>query len=227
MRLFTCVTSLFALQLTTTWANTEKTIFLAPDIITLPDAGPSLAALGLDTISSDNTTLRRALPVVFPSQELPRGQESWYLLHNLQPGRRYEVRVCWPAVQPTEFWLETFNLSHVFGTPHLIQSLAAFAEQQAPPAAGVKTSEEVSTSSILFLRLQAAADYFTTNKDLMSHPQLVDVDIVLDPYLANIFPASLVPTALYIVILTLLSFYLSATIWRYLQPHTLNKPHSD
>lgn len=115
----------------------------------------------------------------------------------------------------------------MFDTPHLIQSLAAFAEQQAPPAAGVQTSEEVYTSSILFLRLQAAADYFTTNKRLMSHPQPVDVDIILDPYLANIFPASLVPTALYIVILTLLSFYLSATVWRYLQPHTLNKAHSD
>jgi hypothetical protein len=34
----------------------------------------------------------------------------------------------------------------------------------------------------------------------MRHPQPVDVDIILDPYLANIFPASLLPTAIYIVL---------------------------
>ncbi|KAF2213165.1 hypothetical protein CERZMDRAFT_120974 [Cercospora zeae-maydis SCOH1-5] len=226
MRLSARVTALFAL-LTTALANTEKVIFLAPDIITLPDSGPTLAALGLEAISSENTTLRKALPVVFPSQELPHGQESWYLLHRLQPGQRYEVRVCWPAVQPTEFWLETFNLSHVFDTPHLIQGLASFAQQQGPPAASSQTFEDQYSSSILFLRVQAAADYFTTNKTLMLHPQPVDVDIILDPYLANFFPASLLPTAFYLFILALLSFYLSGAIWRFLQPRTASKAHSD
>ena len=46
---------------------------------------------------------------------------------------------------------------------------------------------------MLFLRVRAAADFFTTNKELMSSPPPVDVDLILDPYVSNVFPRSLGP----------------------------------
>jgi hypothetical protein len=72
-------------------------------------------------------------------------------------------------------------ISDVFDTPELISSLAKYSEQLhetddeflgahdtvPPPAA----------QSILFLRIQAAASYYSTNRTLMERPEPVDVDI--------------------------------------------------
>lgn len=98
MMLPACLTALLALQVTTALANTEKLIFLAPAVITLPDTGPTLQALHLDTVSPKSPTLRKALAVAFPTQDRPRGLESWYLLEGLSAASRYEIRICWPAV---------------------------------------------------------------------------------------------------------------------------------
>lgn len=77
--------------------------------------------------------------------------------------------------------------------------------------------------------MQSAADFFTTNATLMQYPPSVDVDIILDPYLANIFPQSLLPTALYIVALAIVAFFVSGLLWRALsQPaSTTAKRHTD
>ena len=40
---------------------------------------------------------------------------------------------------------------------------------------------------------------------------------VLDPYLLNIFPRSLGPTAVYIVIVAIISWYVAGFVWRWLQ----------
>jgi len=64
-----------------------------------------------------------------------------------------------------------------------------------------KVHDEV--SSTLFLRVFAAADYFTTNKTLMEQVPPVYVDIILDPFIFNIFPRSLVPTAAYIMLIAI------------------------
>ncbi|SMQ54473.1 unnamed protein product [Zymoseptoria tritici ST99CH_3D7] len=198
-------TALLALLLTGALGNTEKTIFVAPAAIILPNAGPRLADLKLDTLSSSSSSLQRPLSVAFPTEDAPQGRESWYLLQDLIEGQRYEVRVCWAAVQPTEFWLDVYNITHVFETPRLIQSLAEFAEEQtqADPRKGSVAPSDSSNpnSSLLFLHVRAAADFFSSNNTLMQHPPKVSVDIILDPYLANIFPASLLPTAAYIVVL--------------------------
>lgn len=79
------------------WANNEKAIFLAPAPISLPNSGPSLEALRLDTLTPKHQTLRRSLAVAFPSEAKPFGNESWYLLQHLAEGQRYELRVCWAA----------------------------------------------------------------------------------------------------------------------------------
>lgn len=97
MRPLACFTTavLFA---TAALANTEKTIFVAPPAVTLPDAEPSLDALNLDTLTYTHCKLRRAVSVAFPSEEAPKGLDSWYLLQGLNEGQRYEVRICWAAI---------------------------------------------------------------------------------------------------------------------------------
>ena len=42
------------------------------------------------------------------------------------------------------------------------------------------------------------------------------VDVILDPYLLNVFPRSLVPTAGYLVVLAIGAWFLSGVIWRIL-----------
>ncbi|KAK5120108.1 hypothetical protein LTR85_006589 [Meristemomyces frigidus] len=206
---------LFATLLATAEANTEKTIFVAPPPTTIPDAGPSFDNLNLYSLSPDHLSLRLSLPVAFPSEEQPRGLDSWYLLQGLSEAQRYEVRICWAAVQPTSFWLDVYDITHVFDTPDLITSLAAYSEDRTEQFASEAASRlSAGSRSILFLHVRSAGDFFTTNKTLMQSPPAVGVDIILDPYLANIFPQSLVPTGAYIAVLAVGSWLLSGIIWK-------------
>jgi hypothetical protein len=50
----------------------------------------------------------------------------------------------------------------------------------------------------------------------MSDVPPVLVDVILDPYLLNTFPKSLVPTAAYLIVLAVGGWYLSGLIWRIL-----------
>lgn len=84
-------------QAWTATANVEKTIFLGPSAATLPHVRPSLDTLRLQSLSPAEPVLATHLSVHFPSASAPHGVESWYLLHQLEEGRRYEVRICWPA----------------------------------------------------------------------------------------------------------------------------------
>ena len=212
MSLRACLASL--LFATLAIANTEKAIFVAPPPTVTPDAGPTFDDLHLDSLSPDQLSLRLSLPVAFPSEAEPQGLDSWYLLEGLSEGQRYEVRTCWAAVQPTAFTIDTFNIMHVFDTSSLITSLADFSESRAQqPPLETKQRSGARQGSILFLRIQSGADYHTTNETLMRHPPPVDVDIILDPYLANVFPQSLVPTAGYITVLAAGSWFLSGAIW--------------
>lgn len=231
MRLPTAQVALWVLWTTLAHANVEKTIFVAPPYIPIPQVHPNLDTLRLDTLSPAHGSLRTHLAAAFPTEALPKGNETWVLLEGLKPGRRYEVRVCWAATQPTKFWLEPYTMETVFETPALITSLAIYSEsRQTQETPSEKSSQSATTGahnrvgqevvenlSLLFLQISAAADYFTTNETLMQNVPPVHVDIILDPYLWNVLPQSLLPTALYIVILALGSIWLSSRIWAYFQ----------
>ena len=87
-------------------ANTEKVIFLGPEAVELSTSRPHLQDLRLQTLAPSSSSwtqdvsssLRLYQPVVFPSEASVRGIDSWYLLDDLVPGQRYEVRVCWAAI---------------------------------------------------------------------------------------------------------------------------------
>lgn len=53
-----------------------------------------------------------------------------------------------------------------------------------------------------------------------------DFDLVLDPYLLNILPQSLLPTATYILLLAIGSWFLSGVAWKKLQSF-VQKQHVD
>ena len=78
-------------------ANVEKVIFVAPPTINKDFYG-NLEDLNLKTLSPSNPSIRLRTSVTFPNSTLEKGLQSWYLLDDLQPGRRYEVRVCWAAI---------------------------------------------------------------------------------------------------------------------------------
>ena len=95
-------------------ANVEKTIFLAPAPATIPSEQPALDDLGLERLSPQSPVVRTRLNASFPTTDSPEGTKSWFFLENLNPGQRYEVRVCWLAtVSPcTLFSTEiSFNFS--------------------------------------------------------------------------------------------------------------------
>ncbi|CZR53812.1 uncharacterized protein PAC_03694 [Phialocephala subalpina] len=210
--------------------NTEKAIFLAPSSLNVPVEHPTLEDLQLEALSPQHWSLRTHIEAEFPTDSSKYGKSSWYLLHSLQEGQRHEIKICWAATQPTSFRLETYDLSTVFETPELIQSLAKYSEAREPDLLDAQSQQSsivnpettskntpASGSSTLFLQIFAAADYYTMNKTLMENVPPVFVDIILDPYVFNIFPRSLLPTAAYIVILAIGGWFLAKYISAYIQ----------
>jgi hypothetical protein len=73
------------------------------------------------------------------------------------------------------------------------------------------------SQSLLFLRVRAAADFYSTNRTLMLHPTTVAVDIILDPYLFNILPRSLAPNIFLVIVVAICAWPLSGMTWRLLR----------
>ncbi|CAG8982073.1 hypothetical protein HYALB_00008800 [Hymenoscyphus albidus] len=199
-------------------ANTEKTIFLGPPPLQIPIEHPTLSDLHLSSLSPQHWSFRTHLRADFHTNSSTKGYSSWYLLHRLEEGQRYEVRICWAATQPTSFDLKTHDLPTVFQTPELITSLAEYSEERRlkyelrDDGASKHKTKTDDLSSALFLQVFAAADYYTTNKTLMANVPPVFVDIILDPFIFNILPRSLLPTVAYITLLAIGSWYLSKYI---------------
>lgn len=85
---------------------------------------------------------------------------------------------------PTDFWLDTYTIAQVFDNPNLISSLASYSEQLPEPqltSSFSKQGMQGEVQSTLFLRVQAAASYYSTNRSLMEYPSPVDVDISRSP----------------------------------------------
>lgn len=206
------------------FANVEKTIFVAPLRRLVPDA--SIDNLLLVPLNPQHTTARTWLNATFPTNESPTGTDTWILLEGLSPGTRYEVRVCWLATQPTVFKLHTHTLDEAFENPALLSSLTVFSNTRREILDRLRIqqlhdrkytpslSAEIVYPSLLFLQISAAADYFSLDESLMEHVPPVFVDVILDQYLFNIFPKSLIATAGYIVVLAIGSWFLSTFLWR-------------
>ncbi|KFA61124.1 hypothetical protein S40285_02187 [Stachybotrys chlorohalonatus IBT 40285] len=207
-------------------ANVEKVIFLGPEPVN-PETKPSLSALQLHTLTPGKPSVRTNLTRVFASETAPLGQSTWLLLDQLTAGQRYELRVCWAAIEPTSFTLDVYELNSVWETPELMQSLAAYSYSVQPkePVEGMvpgapepaDADHDEPKSSVLLLHVQAAADYFADDVVLMHSPPPVLVDLILDPFLFNIVPLSLIPTAGYLVLVAIVSWFVARRIANWLQ----------
>lgn len=83
-------------------------------------------------------------------------------------------------------------------------------------------------TTFLFLQIFAAADYFSLNQTLMDVVPPVAIDLILDPYVFNIFPKSLIPTGLYLGLIGIFAWFASSWILRQLFANnsTANNPAS-
>ncbi|KAK2008517.1 hypothetical protein LZ32DRAFT_453584 [Colletotrichum eremochloae] len=226
MRLVFATGLILAFCLDIAHANTEKAIFLGPETVNVPTMPPTIEDLRLDTLTPDDWIKRLDLKAAFPSEDSPSGTTTWLLLNDLTQGRRYELRVCWAATQPTTFTLDVFELSTVWDTPELLSSLATYAFsrqlEQDNSGAGNKPTQrkkhEQHETSLLFLRVLVAADYFTDNATLLAQAEPVSVDLILDPLLLNVLPRSLLPTVAYVVAVAIMAWFLSRRILVWIQP---------
>ncbi|KAL4929261.1 uncharacterized protein BDV17DRAFT_78541 [Aspergillus undulatus] len=198
-------------------ANVEKIIFIAPPAASLPgtDLVPDDLLVGLERLTPTNNFLRTKLNASFPNplDAEDRGTDSWFFLEGLNPGQRYEVRVCWLATQPTAFDLSTYTLDEVLEDTALLSAISLYSSI-------VSNSEEshglfsAASDSVLFLQISAAADYFSLDKTLMENVPPVVADVILDPFLGNVFPRSLVPTAGWIVVVSCFAIVIARWIAR-------------
>ena len=102
-------------------ANVEKLIFTGP-----PSSTSTLDFSALPLLTPPQTTIRTQFHSKFnhtPAHPQAIPSEAWFLLSNLAPSTRYEVRICWPATQPTDFQLELFTGDELLLSKDLLQSL--------------------------------------------------------------------------------------------------------
>lgn len=85
----------------------------------------------------------------------------------------------------------------------------AVSHRAAGHSSGDSLDPEPTTDSVLFLRVRAAADYYSNDKALMENVPPVAVDLILDPFLWNVFPRSLVPTAGWILVVAAVAFVIA------------------
>ncbi|KAI1781255.1 hypothetical protein F4818DRAFT_33610 [Hypoxylon cercidicola] len=207
-----------ALLIAAACANTEKTIFLGPATINIPSGHPT----HVDILTPSNSTIRTHLEAQFPNAELPHGKATWLILDELIEGQRYEVRVCWAATQPTAFRIAVYDVPTVFENLELISDLSEHSwsrqlleghrESQRGSTTSPRSSSSGRKASVLLLQILTAADYYTMNKTLMRDVPPVYVDIILDPFIFNVLPRSLLPTVGYIVVVAIASWFISRQI---------------
>ncbi|KAI1659322.1 hypothetical protein F4813DRAFT_28741 [Daldinia decipiens] len=203
-------------------ANTEKAIFLGPPTTSIPFSHPTLGDLHVDTLTPTNGAIRTHVEAQFPNISLPHGKATWLVLDELTEGQRYEVRVCWAATQPTEFRIATYELQTLLETPELLSGLSEYSQfrrslhddsrSQSRSTGGAQALRSERKTSVLFLQILAAADYYTMNKTLMRDVPPVHVDIILDPFIFGLLPRSLLPTVGYIVVVAIASWFIARYI---------------
>lgn len=79
-----------------TLANVEKVIFTAPPATVVPQDA-AIDSLLMIPLNHDFPAARTYFNATFLTPDRQDGSVSWLLLDNLNPGQRYEVRLCWLA----------------------------------------------------------------------------------------------------------------------------------
>ena len=118
----------------------------------------------------------------------------------------------------------------MFDTADLISSLSTYSEGRRHLLRETHSGAKGPLTSTLFLRIQSAASFYSSNRTLMNEPPAVDVDIILDPFLLNVLPRSLAPVGAYLVVVSIGAWFCSGYLYRWLYSvasEPLSKPHAD
>ncbi|KAG5953797.1 hypothetical protein E4U53_002653 [Claviceps sorghi] len=197
-------------------ANVEKIIFTGPPPSRLPSSitAHTISSLNIHTLTHDAPSIHTELKRIFASaQSGLQGESSWVSVQNLTENQRYELRVCWSALEPTRFDIKAHTLDAVVEDPTLLQSINTFSVSRLDAGATEESAARpLDGSSSLLIEIQAAADYFTDDKELMSNPPPVLVDLILDPFLLNVLPRSLLPTVGYLLLVGVTTWYVARRI---------------
>lgn len=110
--------------------------------------------------------------------------------------------------------METYTVSDILAEPGLLWTPvpAQLPDNHDELLAPATAAQE----SALFLRIQAAADFYTLNASLLNNPPAVEVDLSLDPYVFNVIPRSLLPIGIYLSFVVIASLFLSRAVARWL-----------
>jgi len=92
-------------------ANVEKVIFVAPSVVAKQNIHAGVNDLDVTQLTPIKSSIRFRTPVVFSNSTHEKGLQSWYLLNDLKPDGRYEVRVCWAAIVSFHMSLNQHRIS--------------------------------------------------------------------------------------------------------------------
>ncbi|RPA99547.1 hypothetical protein L873DRAFT_1683104 [Choiromyces venosus 120613-1] len=119
-----------------------------------------------------------------------------------------------PFQSPTDFTLNIYTPSQLLDKPSLLAHMTAYATRQLPfSAVNELSGPSADPRSALYLDIQAKADYYTHKKHRMETPDSVGVEIILDPFILNLLPESLLPIIITIVLITLSAFWASGRVY--------------
>ena len=132
--------------------------------------------------------------------------------------------------------MDVHELATVWNNPNLLRSFGEYAAAQQWSKAATRESSvedqlsrdvEAQETSILLLRVEAAADYYSDIENLMLNPPPVLVDLILDPFILNVLPRSLLPTGLYIVAVSIITWFVAAFVRSQLKAFVENTDDDD
>ncbi|KAF8468289.1 hypothetical protein BDZ91DRAFT_722380 [Kalaharituber pfeilii] len=191
------VTNLFSCAL----ANVEKLIFIptSTDFTPLSD-GPHVK---LDLrLSPASPRLWTSLNTSFPEFANTRigGFETWVALEGLNPGQRYELRICWAAISSSDFTLR-------------LHAPADAALSLSKPAVSLSRALMSTKGLTGYVQILSRADYYTLDESRSQHPDSVHVELVLDSYIFNILPKSLLQIGVVVAGVALWAWWISLKIY--------------
>ncbi|KAI5800213.1 hypothetical protein DFH27DRAFT_73240 [Peziza echinospora] len=190
-------------------ANVEKTIFNVPAEAAV---GLALDPSGFALLPSLQLTptaprLAIALNTSFTGPTKLTGSESWTVVHGLKIGASYEVRICWAATSPTEFTLRTYTPSEIAASPMLISGMSDFR---------LPETQASLNGPLLYLQISSKADYYTLDRRLMTLPEPVHVELVLDSLILHVLPQSLLKIVGVVTVVALSSWWASSGVYTWL-----------
>ncbi|KAF8455387.1 hypothetical protein BGX38DRAFT_1267308 [Terfezia claveryi] len=220
MRLLNLTTIFLSLTfLPSALANVEKVIFI-PNSPTDPPLQLTRIPSNLIRLSPNSPRLSTALNLTtnITGRERDEGgngrggegegeeRATWAVLEKLNLGKRYEVRIIWAATEPAKFELGVFTAVEVGEMG--VEGLVIQGEEKGGKEEERKEANDGSQGIVMYLRVLAKKDPY--------NPDPVKIELILDPFLWNILPESLLCIGVVVVLVAGAAWWVSGRVERWL-----------